>query len=106
MNTSFQNHINGLRAIAVLGVIFFHFQLMGIDSGFVGVDVFFVISGYLMTRILFEKESESSISYFTEFWMARIRRIAPALIVLSIVCLCVFTTILLFLTCPLPAIPR
>ena len=96
MNTSFQNHINGLRAIAVLGVIFFHFQLMGIDSGFVGVDVFFVISGYLMTRILFEKESESSISYFTEFWMARIRRIAPALIVLSIVCLCVFTTILLF----------
>jgi peptidoglycan/LPS O-acetylase OafA/YrhL len=96
MKNKFQSHINGLRALAVIGVVLFHFQLLGIDSGFVGVDIFFVISGYLMTQILFEKEFSSSLSYFTEFWMARIRRIAPALIVLTLVCLCVFTTLLLF----------
>ena len=96
MTRQFQSHINGLRALAVIGVVLFHFQLLGIDSGFVGVDIFFVISGYLMTRILFEEESISKISYFTAFWMARIRRIAPALVVLTLVCLCVFTTLLLF----------
>jgi peptidoglycan/LPS O-acetylase OafA/YrhL len=96
MTGQFQSHINGLRALAVIGVVLFHFQLLGIDSGFVGVDIFFVISGYLMTRILFEKESFSKTAYFTEFWMARIRRIAPALVVLTIVCLCIFTTLLLF----------
>lgn len=96
MTGQFQSHINGLRALAVIGVVLFHFQLLGIDSGFVGVDIFFVISGYLMTRILFERESFSKTSYFTEFWMARIRRIAPALVVLTLVCLCVFTTLLLF----------
>jgi len=92
----FQSHVNGLRALAVIGVVLFHFQLLGINSGFVGVDIFFVISGYLMTRILFEKEFSSPLSYFTEFWMARVRRITPALIVLTLVCLCVFTTLLLF----------
>ena len=96
MTGKFQNHINGLRALAVIGVILFHFKLMGVDSGFVGVDIFFVISGYLMTRILLEKESKSPFSYFSEFWMARIRRIAPALIVLTIVCMLIFTSILLF----------
>lgn len=96
MTGQFQSHINGLRALAVIGVVLFHFQLLSIDSGFVGVDIFFVISGYLMTRILFEKESFSKTSYFTEFWMARIRRIVPALVVLTLVCLCVFTTLLLF----------
>jgi len=96
MRGQFQSHINGLRALAVIGVVLFHFQLLGIESGFVGVDIFFVISGYLMTRILFEKESMSKKSFFTEFWMARIRRIAPALVVLTFVCLCVFTTLLLF----------
>lgn len=96
MTSKFQSHINGLRALAVIGVVLFHFQLLGIDSGFVGVDIFFVISGYLMTRILFEKEFSSSLSYFTDFWMARVRRIVPALIVLTLVCLCVFTALLLF----------
>lgn len=92
---AFQNHLNGLRAIAVIAVVLFHFQLLGIDSGFIGVDIFFVISGYLMTRILFEKEFNSNVSYFTEFWMARIRRIVPALLVLTLICLCIFATILL-----------
>lgn len=95
MTAKFQSHINGLRAIAVIGVILFHFKLLGINSGFVGVDIFFVISGYLMTRILFENENSTAFAYFSKFWIARVRRIAPALIALTMVCLCVYTTILL-----------
>ena len=50
MPAHFRNEIAGLRAIAVIGVVLFHLKVAGIQGGFVGVDVFFVISGYLITR--------------------------------------------------------
>lgn len=47
----FRYDINGLRAYAVIFVVLFHFKILGFSGGFVGVDIFFVISGYLMTKI-------------------------------------------------------
>lgn len=83
-STSFRDDINGLRAWAVLAVIFYHFGINGFSGGFVGVDVFFAISGFLMTGIVVEGLEKSRTSKFSvfEFYMARARRILPALIVL------------------------
>lgn len=73
-------HVDGLRALAVLIVIFFHFGISGFSGGYVGVDIFFVISGFLITRILIaEIETTGSFS-FLNFYKRRIRRLFPALI--------------------------
>jgi len=79
----YRPEIDGLRAIAVLGVIFFHAEIGGLTGGFVGVDVFFVISGFLITSILvreFEKDKFS----FANFWKRRIKRILPASVLVII----------------------
>ena len=81
----YRPEIDGLRAVAVLGVILFHFGL-GFPGGFVGVDVFFVISGFLITGILLRQLSENRFS-LTDFWARRVRRIAPAALVVVIVTL-------------------
>jgi peptidoglycan/LPS O-acetylase OafA/YrhL len=78
--------IDGLRAIAVLAVIGFHAFPTWIRGGFVGVDVFFVISGYLISTILFTGMERGSFRY-SQFYVRRIRRIFPALIVVLIGCL-------------------
>ncbi len=70
--------IDGLRAVAVLSVLAFHIRLHGIQGGFVGVDVFFVISGYLISSIVFTEIAESRYS-IVSFYERRIRRIFPAL---------------------------
>ncbi len=70
--------IDGLRAVAVLSVLAFHIRLHGIQGGFVGVDVFFVISGYLISSIVFNEIVESRYSMIG-FYERRIRRIFPAL---------------------------
>ncbi|HUN60361.1 MAG TPA: acyltransferase family protein [Candidatus Sulfotelmatobacter sp.] len=70
--------IDGLRAVAVLSVLAFHIRLHGIQGGFVGVDVFFVISGYLISSIVFTEIAESRYSIIG-FYERRIRRIFPAL---------------------------
>ena len=78
----FRSDINGLRAIAVIFVVCFHFFPQFIPGGFIGVDIFFVISGYLMTKIILSNISTSNFSYFssiTDFILARIKRIVPAL---------------------------
>lgn len=71
--------IDGLRAIAVLSVVCFHVFPELIKGGFVGVDIFFVISGYLISGIIFDNLERGSFSY-VEFYARRIRRIFPALI--------------------------
>ncbi|WP_404764678.1 acyltransferase family protein [Proteus terrae] len=75
----FRADINGLRAIAVLSVMFFHFNQGLVPGGFAGVDVFFVISGFLMTSIIFRGLENNSFSLWN-FLKARARRIVPALL--------------------------
>jgi peptidoglycan/LPS O-acetylase OafA/YrhL len=79
MANHFRNEIAGLRAVAVISVVLFHLKVGGFQGGFVGVDIFFVISGYLITRniLLDLKADRFSIS---QFYLRRTRRIYPALI--------------------------
>lgn len=78
---SFRSDINGLRAYAVIAVLLFHFQVPGLGAGFLGVDIFFVISGFLMTSIIVRGLEKGNFSIWN-FYMARVRRIVPALIFL------------------------
>ncbi|MDT3736058.1 MAG: acyltransferase family protein [Denitratisoma sp.] len=81
-SADFRADINGLRAVAVIAVVLFHFRVAGFSGGFVGVDAFFVISGYLMTRIILGPLAQGRFSVFG-FYLARARRIFPALAALS-----------------------
>ena len=85
----YKPQIDGLRAIAVLSVIFYHLDLeiFGtkiFNGGFIGVDIFFVISGYLITRII-SNELDQNTFKFSEFYKRRIRRILPALVLVKII---------------------
>ncbi|SQA35896.1 acyltransferase family protein [Yersinia enterocolitica] len=80
-SNKFRNDINGLRAWAVIAVVLYHFGVPGFSGGFVGVDVFFVISGFLMTRIIVSGMESGNFS-FLQFYLARARRIIPMLLVL------------------------
>ena len=80
-----RREIDGLRAIAVLPVILFHAGVSLFDGGFAGVDVFFVISGYLITTILI-KDLEAGQFTLARFYERRARRILPALIFVVICC--------------------
>lgn len=75
----YRSDIDGLRALAVLGVVIYHAFPRIIPGGFIGVDIFFVISGYLISGILFKGHGEGNFS-FREFYARRIRRLFPALI--------------------------
>ena len=75
--------IDGLRALAVIPVVLFHFGFSAFSGGFVGVDVFFVISGFLITSILFRDIGAQRFS-FIDFWARRARRILPALSVVML----------------------
>jgi len=70
----YRGEIDTLRALAVFGVIFFHLDFLYIKGGFLGVDIFFVISGFLISRIIFEKINLNTFSY-KEFFIRRIKRI-------------------------------
>jgi peptidoglycan/LPS O-acetylase OafA/YrhL len=82
----FRKDINGLRAIAVVAVVLFHFGISNMKGGFVGVDIFFVISGFLMTGIIFNKVDRGNFSLIG-FYLDRGRRIIPALAFLCFVLL-------------------
>ena len=83
---AYRRDIDGLRAIAVLAVVAYHFSRGRIKGGFVGVDIFFVISGFLISSIIYNELESGSFSLI-EFYVRRIRRIYPALfIVLAFVC--------------------
>jgi hypothetical protein len=77
--------IDGLRAIAVLSVVSFHAFPNMLKGGFIGVDIFFIISGFLISTIIFENLERDSFS-FVEFYSRRIKRIFPALLLVLIAC--------------------
>lgn len=89
----FRSDIEGLRGVAVLAVLLFHFQLLGLNGGFIGVDIFFVLSGYLMTQIVMSSQFVWSPASILSFYRKRFWRIAPAYYVV-LVC----TMIVIFLT--------
>lgn len=78
MELKYRSDIDGLRAVAVLAVLFFHVDLPFFSGGFVGVDVFFVISGFLITNIILKDIQQGGFSV-ARFYERRIRRIFPAL---------------------------
>lgn len=90
----YRKDIDGLRAIAVLAVIAFHANSRLVPGGFAGVDVFFVISGFLITGLLFNALERGTFS-FTGFYARRIRRIFPAYIAVSVVTLGVSSWLLI-----------
>ncbi len=78
MRRDYREDIDWLRAIAVLAVVAFHFEMPGVWGGFVGVDIFFVISGYLITGIIQSELAAGNFS-FARFYERRVRRLLPAL---------------------------
>ena len=85
VHLKYRPDIDGLRAVAVVGVLLFHFGL-GCPGGFVGVDVFFVISGFLITQIILN-DVENHRWSLANFWERRLRRIWPACVVMTAVVL-------------------
>ena len=86
MKKDYRKDIDGLRALAVLGVIFYHAELVVgeniiLSGGFLGVDIFFVISGYLITKIIYKDIIFDKSFSLLNFYERRIRRILPALII-------------------------
>jgi peptidoglycan/LPS O-acetylase OafA/YrhL len=77
--------IDGLRAIAVIAVILYHLGISWIPGGFLGVDLFFVISGYVITRLLLDSIQERGGLDLRSFYMARIRRLLPPLVFMIVV---------------------
>tara|TARA_R110002153_G_scaffold22868_17_gene74790 strand:+ start:1460 stop:3418 length:1959 start_codon:yes stop_codon:yes gene_type:complete len=91
----FRNDIQGLRAIAVLLVILFHADIPGLHGGYIGVDVFFVISGYLISGLLFRELVQNGKISFADFYARRIRRILPLsvfVVVASLIFFAVFVS--------------
>jgi len=80
----YRSEIDGLRSIAVFPVIFYHLGFPGFSGGYVGVDIFFVISGYLITGLIYSEVSSGKFSII-EFYERRARRIIPALFVVIFV---------------------
>jgi peptidoglycan/LPS O-acetylase OafA/YrhL len=82
----YRRELDGLRALAVIPVILFHAGLQSLSGGFVGVDVFFVISGFLITSIIISEKEANRFS-LTSFYERRARRILPALFFVMLACL-------------------
>ena len=82
----YRREIDGLRAVAILPVVFFHAGFEAFSGGFVGVDVFFVLSGYLITAIIL-RDLEQGQFTFRQFFERRARRILPALFLVMAVCI-------------------
>lgn len=102
-HSNYRADIEGLRALAILPVLLFHAGVPGLTGGYVGVDVFFVISGFLITGIIARQVDEQRFSII-EFYERRVRRIFPALItVMAAVCL---GAALFYLPSDFKAVPR
>ena len=83
---AYRPDLDGLRAVAVLAVLAFHAFPKALPGGFAGVDVFFVISGFLISGIIFEALRAGRFS-FADFYWRRVRRIFPALVLVLAACL-------------------
>ena len=81
---SYRPDIDGLRALAVISVILFHINPNYMPSGFLGVDIFFVISGFLITSIIYREMAEETFT-FANFYNRRIKRILPIFFVVLII---------------------
>lgn len=77
--------LDGLRALAIIAVIAYHLDIPRISGGFLGVDIFFVLSGYLVTNLLIERRRDRQRLDLSDFWVRRFRRLFPALIVMLMV---------------------
>ena len=84
-HAGYRRDIDGLRAIAVTSVVAFHANVPGVTGGFVGVDVFFVISGYLITQLLLREAVRSRSIALANFYARRVRRLLPALATVALV---------------------
>ena len=80
MKLSYRPEIDGLRAIAVLLVVFYHLKIPYFSGGFLGVDIFFVISGYLITSIYFIEKDKNNKFNFLNYFEKRLFRLFPSLI--------------------------
>ena len=87
---NYRPEIDGIRAIAVLLVFFYHLDIEFFKFGYLGVDIFFVISGYLITALLLKNINQKF--FFLNFYIRRIRRLVPALVIVLL-----FTSLFTFL---------
>jgi peptidoglycan/LPS O-acetylase OafA/YrhL len=85
--------LDGMRALAVAGVVLYHAGVSWMPGGFLGVDVFFVLSGYLITSLLLAERARAGRVGFKAFWMRRARRLLPAVLLVVFVCLLAASTI-------------
>lgn len=90
----YRGDIEGLRAIAILLVVAAHANVPWLAGGFVGVDVFFVLSGYLITGLLLQEIAKTGHLQFANFYARRLRRLLPALL-LMLLCTCLFAAVVL-----------
>lgn len=81
--------LDGLRALAIVGVLVYHLNASWLPGGFLGVDVFFVVSGFLITTLLLREHQRTGRIALSQFWVRRARRLLPALV------LCVVTSVLI-----------
>jgi peptidoglycan/LPS O-acetylase OafA/YrhL len=88
----YRTEIDGLRAVAVVAVVLGHFFPIALQNGYLGVDVFFVVSGYVITQLLMSISKTNAGDFLLEFYAKRIRRILPALLVVILI-----TSLLTFL---------
>jgi peptidoglycan/LPS O-acetylase OafA/YrhL len=87
--------LDGVRALAVGGVVLYHARALGVSGGFLGVDVFFVLSGFLITSLLLDEHARSGTIDLVRFWLARVRRLLPAavlVIALSLLAVALFSS--------------
>ncbi|MGF7398927.1 acyltransferase family protein [Thermoanaerobacterium thermosaccharolyticum] len=90
-NVRYMAGLDGLRAIAVLAVIGYHLNLSFMQGGFLGVSIFFVLSGYLITNIISTEWERSGKVDLKNFWLRRMRRLFPALFIMVVLVVCYVT---------------